>query len=228
MDIPKYKTIVVDPPWSYGDEHRPKLEGKWKSGDLIKVSVTDAYNRTMTVEEIKEFKLVRELADQDNCLCFLWTTNRYVFECPAILDSWGFNIGTGGRLMGWNKYGSCAQVPGAWKSNLEYVVVGSLGNSHNKWKSTSGLKACFSAMNEGHSIKPALFYRMLEKCTHEPRIDVFARRRHLGFDAWGDQVEVRESDLVSNYPPQKVIQLGTGELHMDLKEDVVDPQDVLL
>ena len=40
-----------------------------------------------------------------------------------------------------------------------------------------------------HSRKPQIFYQMLCRSTPEPRIDVFARKRHYGFDAWGDQVE---------------------------------------
>lgn len=40
-----------------------------------------------------------------------------------------------------------------------------------------------------HSQKPDEFYEILRRRTPAPRIDIFARRRHFGFDAHGNQVE---------------------------------------
>jgi N6-adenosine-specific RNA methylase IME4 len=40
-----------------------------------------------------------------------------------------------------------------------------------------------------HSAKPRLFYTILKDRTLEPRIDIFARKRHEGFEAWGNEVE---------------------------------------
>lgn len=232
-NIPKYKVIVIDPPWDYQDsskgidlsnpavaEEMDKRLKRWGGQlsprhHLIRPLASD-YSNTMSINEIKKFRLINQLADPDNCTIFLWTTNRFLYESPEILYQWGFDLGCGGRTMVWNKLGQSSQIPGGWCSNVEFVVVGHKGMQSNKWRTTKGLKAGFSAKNEGHSVKPALFYRMIRECTHAPRVDIFARRRHEGFDAWGDQVEVRENDLVSNYPPQKVIKLGSGELHMDL------------
>ena len=39
-----------------------------------------------------------------------------------------------------------------------------------------------------HSEKPSLFYEILKNNTKEPRIDIFARRKHDGFDSWGLEV----------------------------------------
>ena len=226
MDIPKYNTIVVDPPWSYGDEGKSTTILKKSYGNksslnpnatrqLLKRSTTADYGGSMTIDEIKDFELISNLSS-DSCMVFLWTVNRYLYECPTILERWGFNIGESGRTMVWYKSSGRpgAQAPNQWESSVEFIVAGKKGSI--KWRSTKGLKSGFAAKNEGHSIKPAEFYRMIKSCTHAPRVDIFARRRHDGFDAWGNQVEIRENDLVSNYPPQKVIQLGTGELHMDL------------
>lgn len=232
-DIPKYRTIVVDPPWNYNDEkpdgYKEKLRSKiGPDGSLhghknfnpdnrhiITRSITDDYDGVMDVEEVMKFDLIKKLAD-DDCILFLWTTNRFLFSCAAIMEAWGFSLGQGGRTMVWHK-NKAASSPMTWQQNAEFIIVGSNGKS--KWRSTLGLEACFWATNEGHSIKPAKFYRMIRECTYEPRIDVFARRRHDGFDAWGNQVEVRENDLVSNWPKQKVVKLGTGELHMDIIEN---------
>lgn len=211
----KFRTIVVDPPWSYGDESRG-CDSEFNA--ITSKSVTSKYSGTMDIEEIKNFDIIRKLS-ADPCLIFLWTVGRYVWECPTILERWGFKIELGGKLMVWNKLGSVAKAPGGIRSNAEFIVVGSKGNwKRNKWKTTKGLNACFSATNEGHSIKPALFYRTLRKCTHPPRIDVFARRRHLGFSAWGNQVDqYPKDDLFSkNFPDVKITKLGTGWIHEDI------------
>ena len=210
--LPKYKTIVVDPPWEY--KGKPAKSSKYSKGQMFNKTVTGDYKGTMTVDIVKSFDVVSKLADKD-CIVLLWSVNRHLHDCPEIIRSWGFDIKrNGGNTMCWNKTGGCAKSPKCFYSNAEFVVVGKKGDI--QWKTTKGLKACFTAKNEGHSVKPAEFYRMIRECTHAPRVDIFARRRHDGFDAWGNQVEIRENDLVSNYPPQKVIQLGTGELHMDL------------
>ena len=40
-----------------------------------------------------------------------------------------------------------------------------------------------------HSRKPRIFYDIVLIATPAPRLDMFARKVHVGFDAWGDQVE---------------------------------------
>lgn len=40
-----------------------------------------------------------------------------------------------------------------------------------------------------HSAKPPGIYQLIRGKTPEPRVDIFARRRHPGFSARGDQVE---------------------------------------
>ena len=219
----RYKTIVVDPPWSYNEKKRDwkaATDCKFGVSQLTNKGIAQIYDGDMTPDEIGDFDLISRLADPDGCIIFLWTTNRYLFECPYILHKWGFELGEAGRTMCWMKnFGmkgrNAAQAPNNWESNAEYIVVAKRGNI--QYKSTKGLKAAFAAPNEGHSIKPALFYRMIRECTHEPRIDVFARRRHLGFDSWGNQVESYPThDLFGeDYPEVKISKLSTGELHED-------------
>ena len=40
-----------------------------------------------------------------------------------------------------------------------------------------------------HSVKPMTFYNLLLRGTPEPRIDIFSRKKHIGFDSYGDQAE---------------------------------------
>lgn len=40
-----------------------------------------------------------------------------------------------------------------------------------------------------HSVKPEEMRRMIEKVSYAPRIELFAREKHEGWDAWGNEVE---------------------------------------
>ena len=40
-----------------------------------------------------------------------------------------------------------------------------------------------------HSSKPIKFYRILEKNTPEPRLEIFARHKRAGWDVFGNEVE---------------------------------------
>ena len=51
------------------------------------------------------------------------------------------------------------------------------------------MKTLFSERTKRHSEKPAILYEYIKDYFPSPRLDVFARRRHIGFDAWGDEVE---------------------------------------
>ena len=87
--------------------------------------------------------------------------------------------------MTWHKSGGI-QIWNYPQFNSEFVVVGSIGKP--KFLSTKAFPVCFDGKRQGHSVKPTEFYDTLRRVSPEPRIDMFARRHILGFDAWGDEV----------------------------------------
>lgn len=87
--------------------------------------------------------------------------------------------------MVWNKKdGLCSN---GFHCTLEFVLHGYKGKNNVDF--SKPLEVYFEAKRFKHSQKPNLFYTMLMERTQEPRIDIFARKRHFGFDAYGDQVE---------------------------------------
>ena len=176
-------------------------------------AVTDGYEGVMNVKAVKQFSLVKELAD-DAALCFLWTTNRFLRDAYDVIEAWGFkNIPL---TMVWDK-GMGPQFPLSPAYSAEFVVVGKTGKFDGKpWLSTKAFNSCFYAKPGKHSEKPAYFYQLIQRVTRGPRIDIFARRRHLGFDAFGNQVEPLQKGMFdADYPKTNIIELGTGELHSE-------------
>ena len=60
----------------------------------------------------------------------------------------------------------------------------------------------FIAPTAAHSEKPNEFFAIAERCyPEEPRLELFARRRQPGWDAWGNEID---SDIIiPGYPVPK-------------------------
>ena len=48
-----------------------------------------------------------------------------------------------------------------------------------------------------HSAKPEEMRKMIEKVSYAPRIELFAREKHEGWDVWGDEI-ASSIELASN------------------------------
>ena len=185
----KYKTIVIDPPWTIAAPSPRTVGFHRRRSDSIIVTQKINYN-LMSDEQIKKFP-IDNYAD-DNCDLFLWTIQSRLPICFDILKQWKFNYK---RLIIWHKkYGYNNHLPisppavNGWEYNAEFILHATRGKSHFQ-KTAPLFHTVQSYKIRGHSIKPAEIYQKLREKTAEPRIDIFARRRHEGYDAWGDQVE---------------------------------------
>lgn len=183
----KYKTVTIDFPWplKVGGNVPKTMQGTALSTRLV-------YD-TMPAEDIRQFPIDDFAAEE--CLLFIWVTNgkmgngypiiRFGFE---LLEEWGFLYH---HVITWKKTNPFA----FWspiRSATEHVLFGYRGKLP---KSYGVMPSIFTAPNHRHSEKPARFYQLLRSWTPEPRIDLFARRAHEGFDGWGDEY-VGEGPLV--------------------------------
>lgn len=171
-----YRTLVVDPPWPLARIRR-----------AIRPNDPDTLDYpTMPLPEIHAFP-IRDWAAPDSFL-FLWTTNAFVEESFSILRDWGFKYHC---LLTWCKNsGICPWSPFQFRS--EYLLFATRG-SCLRTVPLGKLKTWFQAPSGRHSEKPAEFYSMIATYFPEPRIDIFARRRHPGYDAWGNEVEAPDA-----------------------------------
>lgn len=168
----KYNIIVIDPPWDI-----KKLTHKARPNQT-----TMDYS-TLSIEEIKELP-ISSIAD-DECLCFLWTIQKYLYDSKEILESWGFNLLL---TMVWEKtYGRSAGMPlYGFRWNAEFILVG-YNTKPPLWPKRPLIPAVFQAENIRHSQKPDKFYKMVESFG-EKRVDIFARKQRDGWDVWGNEV----------------------------------------
>jgi N6-adenosine-specific RNA methylase IME4 len=167
----KYRTIVIDPPWDI----------KFTSLGIHGNSVSSLPYETMTDNEISQFPL-NDYAD-DNCSLFIWTTQSKLLFTFKLAELWGFKTHC---LMTWDKVEGMNNQ--GFTRNSEFVLFCYKGkfdlNLNGKFIPTS-----FRERRTSHSAKPRIFYDMLLRVTHEPRIDIFSRKKHHGFDSWGNEAE---------------------------------------
>lgn len=164
-----FSTIVVDPPWDWGDE-----------GDVDQLGRARPTYKTMAIEELVEFPIA-DKADTD-CHLYLWITNRSLPKGFALLESWGFRYVT---CLTWCK--PSFGMGNYFRGQTEQVLFGVKGSLMLKRKDAG---TWFSAARgpDGHSSKPQEFYDLVESCSHGPYLDVFSRRSRDGWTCWGGEV----------------------------------------
>jgi N6-adenosine-specific RNA methylase IME4 len=187
-----YRTIVADPPWPQkGGGSLMGREGFLDSGGP---SIPLPY-RTMTLEAIRSFA-VPAAADAH---LYLWTTSGFLDAAFDVMRSWGFAYST---TLVWAKAPIGFGLGGAYGIATEFVLFGrrgllpamtKIGRNWFSWKRPYDERG-----KPRHSAKPPAFFEMVEQVSPGPRLEMFARDRRAGWDAWGDEVPpldtVRDDD----------------------------------
>jgi N6-adenosine-specific RNA methylase IME4 len=168
----KYKTIYIDPPWE------EKGGGKIKRG-------ADRHYPLMSIKDIAKLP-IKQLADENGCHLYMWTTNNFLRKALSLLDVWEFEYVT---LITWNKdriglgqyYRGMTEhcIFATTKKRLPYKVIDG--------KRQQG-KTGFFEEKTIHSRKPETMRKMIETVSYEPRIELFAREKFERWDCWGNEV----------------------------------------
>ena len=180
----KYKTIVIDPPWKIGYA-TPAYCGDEAFTHGLKESLP---YETMETLDIQDFD-IEEFASTP-CYLFMWATFGKLHESPIqvyelacrLIRLWGFVIR---ETLLWDKHNGIVNPFTPFRRQVEPVIWATRGIF--QVKPYGKFSSIFRAPSTSHSQKPAYFYQWLRQWTPEPRIDIFARNAHYGFDGWGDE-----------------------------------------
>lgn len=194
----KYKVILADPPWQYFNP---------KNNDPSMGGIT--YD-TMPVEDIMKMP-IQELCDKD-CALFMWATMPKLKEAFQVIESWEFNYTTCAFV--WIKLNKNAGFIEKTINKIKYIIIeggfySGLGHwvngnaeiclfakkGHPKRNKKNVKQLIFSPLRH-HSAKPVeVRNRIVELMGNVPRIELFARDRVDGWDAFGNEIE---SDITIN------------------------------
>ena len=175
MNFPdqKYSVIYADPPWSYRNKGTR--------------AAADRHYSTMSIEDIKSLPVADIAAE--NCVLFLWATFPMLSEALETIRAWGFDYKTAAFV--WAKQNR--RSPGwfwglgNWtRSNPEVCLLAVRGRPA---RASASVHSLIEAPVGRHSAKPEEARARIEALMGDvPRIELFARERAPGWDAWGDEV----------------------------------------
>ncbi len=194
MDFPnkKYKIIYVDPPWKYDNINWYKHRGS-----------ENKHYSTMEIEEMSKLP-VGDICDKD-CVLFMWVTTPFLKKGLQLMESWGFKYCT--VAFNWvktYKNGKPYCGMGLYTRNgSEICLLGRTPKTQLK-RRDNGIYQVFKSEVRKHSQKPDVVYDFIEKLYGDvPRIELFARTKRRGWDAWGNEVPDYEQGSLANFGDQR-------------------------
>lgn len=177
----QYTVIYCDPPWAY----RQCGATEKSRGSAVK------HYQTLDTAAICELP-VPSICER-GAACFMWATFPNIGEAIKVMEAWGFRYKTAAfvwikknRKNGGNFWGMGAYT----RANAEVCLLGitpgfKAGERIRSHKVHQVIEAPF----EGHSKKPdEARRRIVELLGDVPRIELFARQRADGWDAWGNEI----------------------------------------
>lgn len=160
----KYRTILVDPPWD--------VQQKGERG-------AERHYPLMTLEQIAAMP-VSDVAE-DNAHLWLWVTNATIRPGYDIAEAWGFTVRS---PLTWIKFR--LGLGTYLRNSTEHLLFATRGTAPVEYRSQP---TWINAPVQDHSHKPEEQYALIERVSPGPFLELFARRRQPGWDAWGNEID---------------------------------------
>lgn len=165
-----YRVIYADPPWRYRNS----------SGTKGNSTATNHYP-DMSIEELCKLPVAAHALK--NAVLFMWVTVPLLLENPGpreVIEAWGFNYAS---MQTWDKV---LGNPGRFLHiTTEHLVIAERGSCAPDEGEVP--KSLFTERRTGHSVKPAVTRKMIERMySTGPYVELFAREKVDGWDAFGN------------------------------------------
>ena len=164
----QYQVIYADPAWRY-------------EFSMVKSDSIENHYPTMSLEEIKNLKVGGIAAD--NCVLFLWATAPKLVEALEVMQSWGFKYRTN---LVWDKE---SIGMGYWFRNQHEILLVGIRGKISPPSQKERISSIFREKRGKHSKKPDMIREYIQSWYKNlSKIELFARERYDGWDAWGNEV----------------------------------------
>jgi len=173
----KYNLIYADCPWQYNA--RKNINTKFAGGAM-------AHYPTMETADICALPINTITAE--NCALILWVTFPKLVEGLDVLNAWGFRYAT--VAFNWFKSTKDGKpffgVGYYTKSNSEIALLGIKGQMK---PASNFISQVIVSERQQHSKKPDIVRKkIIELFGDLPKIELFARQKVDGWDAWGNEI----------------------------------------
>lgn len=180
LPVGTYNVIYADPPWQYDNAITSWGPARLHYGD-------------MSLDDICALPRAIDLRIEDNAVLFLWVTNPFLQDAFKVIEAWGFEYKTN---IAWVK--TDLQKPGSGfyvRGRHELLFICTRGSFTPLDKHISPpIGSVIEAPLQEHSRKPDEVYDIIERlypaCNY---VELFARRKRDGWDAFGNEVNREES-----------------------------------
>lgn len=158
-----FDVIVIDPPWGYGTQF-----------------LAEAYRAANPYPEMSQDDLKKiELPAAENCVLFLWTTNKFIWDAKELLDTWKFDYRC---MLIWNK--QQMGMGNLIRMQCEFCLMAFKGKP--VFKDVHDLRDLIEEPRREHSRKPEKFYELVEKICAGRKLDYFSREQREGWSNFGN------------------------------------------
>ena len=161
-----FDVIAIDPPWNYGT-----------SFDADGRRVANPYPE-MTQDQLKAI----EIPAKDNCVMFLWTTQKFIWDAKELLDTWGFTYRS---MIVWDK--EKIGMGDLIRMQCEFCLIGIKGSP--VFKDNHSVRDIIREPRREHSRKPEEFYRIVDSLCAGRKLDFFSREERTGWFSYGNDTK---------------------------------------
>lgn len=187
-----YGAILADCPWRFRTWNKAAAIPRTRTaGTNVSAAV---HYRTMDIDDIRALP-IGELAAPD-CALFLWATWPLMLEALSVITAWGFEFKT--CAFDWTK-AHAGQVEmfqddietlmgmGYWtRANSEPCLLATRGKPK---RLNADVRQAIIEPRREHSRKPACVHGRIERLVAGPYLELFARQRRPGWNAWGNETD---------------------------------------
>lgn len=175
----RYSTVLADPPWQFAN----------RTGKMAPEHKRLTRYPTMKLQDILELP-VAQIVNEPAHL-YLWVPNALIAEGLEVVKRWGFDYKTN---MVWYKVrkdgGPDRRGVGFYFRNVtELVLFGVRGTNARTLQPGRTQPNIITSRKREHSRKPDELYNIIEACSPEPYLELFARGQRPGWDQWGNETE---------------------------------------
>jgi N6-adenosine-specific RNA methylase IME4 len=185
----KFGTILADPPWRFSN----------RTGKMAPEHRRLSRYATMSHEAIMELPVPQVALPEAHL--YLWVPNALILEGLDVMRRWGFTYKTN---IVWFKVrkdgGPDGRGVGFYFRNVTELVLFGVRGRMRTLKPGRTQVNLLATRKRRHSQKPDELYRVIERCSPGPHLELFARSFRPGWDQWGDEFEKAPLRLISSSP----------------------------
>ena len=184
-----FGTILADPPWRFTN----------RTGKVAPEHRRLSRYDTLTLDEICAIPVASVAAPKSHL--YLWVPNALLAEGLRVMQAWGFAYKSN---VVWHKIrkdgGSDGRGVGFYFRNVtELVLFGVRGSLRTLPPGRRQVNLLATRKRE-HSRKPDELYRIIEACSPEARLELFARYPQPGWQVWGSEAPQNVTPRGRQYP----------------------------